>query len=100
MMVQFMAQAPEAANPIFGFLPIILLFVIFYFLLIRPQQQNQKKRREMLSKIQKGDRVLTIGGIYGMIKEIKEDTVVLRIADNVNIKMVRVGIDRVVSEEE
>ncbi len=82
------------------FLPIILLFVIFYFLLIRPQQQQQKKRKEMLSNLQKGDRVVTIGGIYGMIKEIREDTLVLRIADNVNVKMARTGIDRVVSDEE
>lgn len=82
-----------------GFLPIILLFVIFYFLLIRPQQQQQKKRREMLSSLQKGDRVVSIGGIYGMIKEITEDTVVLRVADNVNIKMARTGIDRILRDE-
>ncbi|MEW5921968.1 MAG: preprotein translocase subunit YajC [Bacillota bacterium] len=99
-MVQFLAQGEAAGNPLVGFLPIILLFVIFYFLLIRPQQQNQKKRKEMLGNLQKGDRVITIGGIYGMIKEIKEDTVVVRIADNVNIKMTRVGIDRVVRDEE
>lgn len=83
-----------------SFLPIILLFVIFYFLLIRPQQQQQKKRKEMLASLQKGDRVITIGGIYGMIKEIRDDVVVLRIADNVNIKMARTGIDRVIKEEE
>jgi preprotein translocase subunit YajC len=83
-----------------GFLPIILLFVIFYFLLIRPQQAQQKKRREMLASLQKGDRVVSIGGIYGMIKEIKDDTVVLRIADNVNIKMARTGIDRIIKDEE
>ena len=82
-----------------GFLPIILLFVIFYFMLIRPQQQQQKKRREMLSSLQKGDRVVSIGGIFGMIKELTEDTVVLRIADNVNIKMARTGIDRVLKDE-
>ncbi len=82
------------------FLPIILLFVIFYFLLIRPQQQQQKKRKEMLSTLQKGDRVVTIGGIFGIIKEIREDTLVLRIADNVNIKMARSGVDRVVAEED
>ena len=99
-MEQLLAQAGDAANPIFGFLPIVLLFVIFYFLLIRPQQQNQKKRKEMLSSIQKGDRVVTIGGVYGMVKEIKEDTVIVRIADNVNVKMARVGIDRVVKDEE
>lgn len=82
-----------------GFLPIILLFVIFYFMLIRPQQQQQKKRKEMLSSLQKGDRVVSIGGIFGMIKELTEDTVILRIADNVNIKMARAGIDRVMKDE-
>ncbi len=82
------------------FLPIILLFAIFYFLLIRPQQQQQKKRKEMLSNLQKGDRVVTIGGIFGIIKEIRDDTLVLRIADNVNVKMARTGIDRKVIEEE
>lgn len=83
-----------------GFLPIILVFVIFYFLLIRPQQAQQKKRREMLASLKKGDRVISIGGIYGMIKEIKDDTVVLRIADNVNIKIARAGIDRILTDEE
>lgn len=83
-----------------GFLPIILLFVIFYFLLIRPQQAQQKKRKEMLASLQKGDRVVSIGGIYGMIKEIKDDVVILRIADNVNIKMARAGIDRVLKDNE
>lgn len=83
-----------------GFLPIIVMFVIFYFLLIRPQQIQQKKRREMLASLKKGDRVVSIGGIYGMIKEIKDDTVVLRIADNVNIKIARAGIDRILVDEE
>lgn len=98
-MVQFLAQGEAVSSPLMGFLPIILLFVIFYFLLIRPQQQTQKKRKEMLGNLQKGDRVVTIGGIYGMVKEIKEDTVVVRIADNVNVKMARAGIDRVVKDE-
>lgn len=83
-----------------SFLPIILLFVIFYFLLIRPQQAQQKKRKEMLSSLQKGDRVVSIGGIHGMIKEIKDETIVLRIADNVNIRMSRTGIERVLGENE
>jgi preprotein translocase subunit YajC len=82
-----------------GFLPIILLFVVFYFLLIRPQQAQQKKRREMLNSLKKGDRVTTIGGIFGIIKEIKDDTVVLRVADNVNIRMVRNGIERILEDE-
>ena len=83
-----------------GFLPIILIFVIFYFLLIRPQQQHQKRRKEMLETLKKGDRVVTVGGIYGMLKEVREDTLVVRIADNVNVKMARQGVDRVLTEEE
>ncbi|MGI6308361.1 MAG: preprotein translocase subunit YajC [Dethiobacteria bacterium] len=83
-----------------SFLPLILLFVIFYFMLIRPQQAQQKKRKEMLASLKKGDRVVSIGGIYGMLREVKDDTVVLRIADNVNIKMARGGIERILGEEE
>ncbi len=79
------------------FLPFILLLVLFYFLLIRPQQKQQKQRQEMLGNLQKGDRVITIGGIHGVIKEMDEekDTLVLRIADNVNIKINRQGVESV-----
>lgn len=83
-----------------SFLPIILLFVIFYFMLVRPQQTQQKKRKEMLASLKKGDRVISIGGIYGMLKEVQDDIVILRIADNVNIKMARGGIERILGEEE
>ncbi len=83
-----------------AFLPLILLFVIFYFLLIRPQQKHQKKRQELLRSLKKGDRVVTIGGIHGLIKEINEDVLTLKVADNVNIKFSRGGIDRVIQDEE
>jgi len=82
------------------FLPLILLFVIFYFMLIRPQQRQQKKRQDLLRNLKKGDRVVTIGGMYGVIKEINDNILTLRIADNVNVKFVRGGIDRVLQDEE
>lgn len=81
------------------FVPLILLFVIFYFLLIRPQQKQQKNRQAMLKSLNKGDRVVTIGGIHGVIKEIDETVVSLRVADNLNLKFARAAIDKVVSEE-
>ena len=87
-------------DAIAGFLPIILLFVIFYFLLIRPQQQQQKKRKEMLSKLQKGDKVITIGGIHGVIKEVRDDELMIQVGDNITLKFARYGVDRVVSSEE
>jgi len=82
------------------FIPLILLFVIFYFMLIRPQQKQQKQRQELLKSLKKGDRVITIGGIYGVIKEIHDDVLTLRIADNVNIKFARDGVSRVIEEED
>lgn len=82
------------------FVPLVLLFVVFYFLLIRPQQKQQKNRREMLSSLKKGDRVVTIGGIHGVIKEIDESAISLRVAENLNLKFARAAVDRVVNEEE
>lgn len=81
------------------FVPLILLFVIFYFLLIRPQQKQQKARKEMLGSLKKGDRVVTIGGIHGVIKEIDETVISLRVADNLNLKFARAAIDRIVEED-
>lgn len=81
------------------FVPLILLFVIFYFLLIRPQQQQQKKRQAMLKSLKKGDRIVTIGGMHGVIKEIDETLISLRVADNLNLKFSRAAIDRVLEED-
>jgi preprotein translocase subunit YajC len=74
------------------FLPLIVIFGIFYFILIRPQQQKQKKHKAMLGNMQKGDKVVTIGGIYGIIKEIKNDTLTLEIAKDVFINTTRNAI--------
>ncbi|MGM0688620.1 MAG: preprotein translocase subunit YajC [Bacillota bacterium] len=86
----------EAIGP---FVPLILLFVVFYFLLIRPQQKQQKARKEMIINLKKGDRVVTIGGIHGVIKEIDENVMALRVADNLNLKFSRAAVDRVVQDE-
>lgn len=91
------APAPPAGGPppgawISAFLPFVLLFAIFWFALIRPQQREQKKRREMLSKLKRGDKVVTVGGIYGEIVAIKDDEVRLQIADKVEITIARSGI--------
>lgn len=60
-----------------GLLPIILMLVIFYFLLIRPNQKRQKQIREMQAALQKGDKVVTIGGVHGVIDAIDEDVIVI-----------------------
>jgi preprotein translocase subunit YajC len=58
-------------------LPMILIFVVFYFMLIRPQRKKDKQVKDMLAALKHGDRVCTIGGIYGTITAIKDDTIVL-----------------------
>ncbi len=67
-------------------LPLILIFVIFYFLLIRPQQKRSKEHRQMLENLKKGDKVVTSGGIYGVIEAVGTNTVTLKISENVKVK--------------
>jgi preprotein translocase subunit YajC len=79
---------------------IVALFAILYFLIIRPQQQRQKKHQEMIKSLKPNDRVTTIGGIFGTIVKLKEDSIILRIADNVRIEVLKNSISQVVSKEE
>lgn len=94
-----MAPRPEGAAPggARGALgsPLImmaLIFVIFYFLLIRPQQIKQKKHKEMLQNLEKGDEVVTNGGIHGTIVRIKEDVITLKIAEKLEIQVSKSAI--------
>jgi preprotein translocase subunit YajC len=77
------------AGGLMGFLPLVLIFVIFYFLMIRPQQKKAKEHKAMLDNLKKGDRVITSGGIYGLIEEVRPDTVTLKVAENVRMKFGR-----------
>ncbi len=72
-----------------AFVPIILMFVIFYFLLIRPQQKKAKEHQTMIANLKKGDRVVTSGGIHGLITSLDETTVTLEIAEKVRVKVNR-----------
>ncbi|WP_347862677.1 preprotein translocase subunit YajC [Salimicrobium sp. PL1-032A] len=75
-----------------GLLPIILMFVIFYFLLIRPQQKKQKQVQQMQSELQKGDEVITIGGMHGTIHAIDEGTVIITVNDGTSMKFDRSSV--------
>ncbi|MEW5746136.1 MAG: preprotein translocase subunit YajC [Nitrospirota bacterium] len=67
-------------------LPLVLIFVVFYFLLIRPQQKKAKEHKQMLDNVKKGDKVVTAGGIYGVVESVGTNTVVLKVAENVKVK--------------
>jgi preprotein translocase subunit YajC len=89
------AQAAGASTPgseIMTFLPMIAIFVVFYFLLIRPQQKRAKETKAMLSALQKGDEVVTAGGIVGKIAKLDEQYAVVEIAPNVTISVQRGAI--------
>lgn len=86
-----------------GLLPTVLMWVVmlgvFYLLLIRPQQQQAKRRRQMLEALKKGDRVITAGGLHGEITAIKDDTVMLRVAEKVELKFSKSAISQVKGKE-
>ncbi len=85
------AGAPQGGG-IMGFLPLIALFAIFYFMLIRPQQKKQKELANLVNNLQKGDEVLTAGGIIGRINALDEHYIELALNDKVSIKMQRTSV--------
>ena len=84
-------------SPFSMLLPILGMLLIFYFLMIRPQQKRQKEIQKMLGAIKKGDRVLTASGLYGVVFGVKDDVVVLQIADNVKVEMLKSAVTGVVA---
>jgi len=86
----FAADAPAASgNGFTQLIPLILIMVIFWFLLIRPQQKRAKEHRGMVEALKKGDKVMTNGGIFGVISEVNDDALKVEIADGVRIKIQR-----------
>jgi preprotein translocase subunit YajC len=94
MIDNLLMMQPEGqeGNPLMSFLPLLLIVVIFYFFMIRPQMKRQKEIRKFRSSLSKGDKVVTTGGIYGRIVEVKETTVTLEVAKDVQIKVDKNGI--------
>ena len=73
----------------------VLLLVVFYLLLIRPQQTQQRKRREMLGKLKKGDRIVTVGGLHATVHDIDDDQLTLELAPNLRVKADRSAVSHV-----
>jgi len=95
------AAAPAAG----GFNPtpivyMVCIFAIFYFLAIRPQSQRQKQLDAMIKGVKTGDRVVTSSGIHGMISNVKDTTVILKVADNVKIELDKSSIGSVLKRDD
>lgn len=78
--------------------PIILMFVIFYFLLIRPQQKKQKKVRQMQSDLKKGDSIITIGGLHGIVHALDEGTIIITVEDGTKLTYDRSAVREVTNQ--
>lgn len=82
------------------FVPIILVFAIFYFLLIAPMRKRQKALQGLVENLKKGDRVVTNGGLYGSVASVEEKTVLLKLADNVKVKVAKSAIAGLEEQEQ
>ena len=80
-------------------LPLIILFVLMYFVLLRPQMKRQKEHEKLIAAVKTGDRVVAAGGIYGTVTNIKDQVVVLKVADNVKLEVQRSTITLVEKSE-
>lgn len=84
----FLLQAPaQQGNGWSGIIMIVLLFVVLWLFFIRPQNKRQKEAQKFRDALQKGDKVMTIGGIHGKVHEVKETTIVITVDNNVNIEV-------------
>jgi preprotein translocase subunit YajC len=83
-----------------AFLPLIIIFAIFYFLLIRPQQRKAKQHKQILASLKKGDRVVSSGGLHGVITGLTEDTVTLEISPKVRVKVSRGYVAGIIKKTE
>jgi preprotein translocase subunit YajC len=105
MFQTFLAQAQTAAPqqmPGGGigsfFVPLIFIFVIMYFVMIRPQKKRQEQQQKLIASLKTGDRVVTNAGIHGLISNVKDATVLVKVADNVKIEMDKAAITTVLKE--
>ena len=106
-MLNLLAMAPATPpgtepNPQGQMLQMIGMFailgVMFYFLLIRPQQKQRKDQENMIKNVKSGDRILTTGGIYGIVTNVKEKSLMLKIADNVKVEIAKTAVGSVIQK--
>ena len=86
------------ASSFLSFLPLVLIFIVFWFMIIRPQKKQQDQRKSMISAVKRGDRIITSGGLFATVKDVKEDLVVATIADGVKVEIAKSAINGVVEE--
>jgi preprotein translocase subunit YajC len=106
-MIELLSQLPllqdgggASGQLITTFVTFGLVIAIFYFLIIRPQNKRQKETKRMLEALKKGDRVVTIGGIRGLVQSVKDDTVVIKVDDQVKLEFSKSAVSNVLERKE
>jgi preprotein translocase subunit YajC len=96
-----MSQPPEGSGgmgALLSFLPLVLIMAVFWFMIIRPQKRQQQQRKSMIEALKKNDRIVTSGGIYATVLNVKEDRVVATIAEGVKVEIAKQAITGVVEK--
>jgi len=86
-------------NPIASLLPFALMFLVLYMLILRPQMKKQKDQQRLIDELEKKDAIVTSGGIHGVIENIKDDILVVKVAENVKIEISRAAVSKVKNKE-
>ena len=96
--VFLLAQPSGDANPLISFLPLLLIIGIFYFLIIRPQKKREQKRKDMIAAVEKGDKIITSGGVHGTVNRVDEHSVLVQVDSNVKLRIDKNSIANVGGE--
>lgn len=91
-------NAGSGPSPLVTFMPLVFMVAIFYVMVMRPQQRKEKERRRQIADAKKGQRVVFGGGIFGVIANTKEDTFVVKIADNVKVEILKGAVSQVLEK--
>jgi preprotein translocase subunit YajC len=92
------SPGPMGGGGVGFFVPLIFIFIIMYFVMIRPQKKRQEQQQKLIGSLKTGDRVVTNAGIHGLIANVKETTVLVKVADNVKIEIDKSAVTNVLKE--
>lgn len=93
-----MSQSPEGGGGLIGMLPFILIIFIIYFLMIRPQSKKAKQHQLMLAELKKGDKIVTVGGIYGTVVEVREKSFLIKVSNNTEMEFLKTSVSEKFSD--
>ena len=96
LLAQTPAPSPAGAGSgLISMLPFVFIFVIMYYVMLRPQMRRQKEQAKLVASLKTGDRVVTASGIHGLISNVKDKTVIVKVADNVKMEMEKTAVTNV-----